>query len=1043
MRSILLTLTTTMVVLLSAIGGQAQAEDVDLFVGPPPTASSAKANILIIIDNSGSGNGNLDNPCDASKNNKLESEKCVISNYLSTNTRVNEVNVGLEIFNPSGSMKGGYIRYHVRDMAVGTNKADLIAKVTSVPSTNNAPFAKSMHEANQYFNNAAPYAGIDSADYDSAAYDSGSGKYNGPITEKCQRNYIIFIGNGGPDSSENTDAQAMLTALGGVKPTDPIHLVPNDYETDWADEYARYMYGNDASVLTGKQNIITYSIAINTTKHDLNPTGPETTKTARAGRKLIESMATQGKGEYFEVANATELDAAFDDIFRKIQAVNSVFAAVTLPVSVNVRGTYLNQVYMGVFRPDADANPRWVGNLKEYQLTLNSSGDLQLSDKNGNLVTNSSTGFVNPGVQSYWTETSSFWTFKGTDFGVGGVSDNPDGDLVEKGAAAQWLRTEYATSQAARRLYTCTGSCTAGSLLSGSPFATTNLAITAANTGTANDTEKDLLINWVRGQDNKENENNNVDATPAPIMTDARASIHGDVLHSRPAVVNYNRYTGDTNDVFVFYGSNDGIFHAIQGGQLTSGTRKGGIEKWGFIPSEFFNKLKRLRDNDVDIITGGKPYFVDGPIGVYQLDSNNDGKLVSGDGDKVKLFMGMRRGGDFLYSLDVSDPATPSFMWKKNGAVTGSGTASTGYGELAQTWSTPKPVNIRASANPVLIMGAGYDAVHEDTMPQGSVNKGRGVMVINATNGNVLWQVGFAPAGATVNVTQDGTDGMNYSVAADMMVIDRDFDGYIDRVYAVDTGANIWRLDIDDADPNNWKVTKIAALGGTGTDARKFLFAPDVVYGDSASGSQPYDAILVGSGDREHPFDTTIVNRFYMIKDTNMDKTVDPAWAPITEGDLFDTTDNKIQDGTPTEQQAARDALNSAKGWYITLATGEKVVGGSVTLNGTVFFGTNQPSSVSDASCNNLGTARLYALNFTDGASTLEQCTANGGDTLGICDRSTTLEGGGYPPSPTAVVTIIDGQPREGVVTGTHVQEPPGSELGLRRRIYWHMNIDN
>jgi hypothetical protein len=28
------------------------------------------------------------------------------------------------------------------------------------------------------------------------------------------------------------------------------------------------------------------------------------------------------------------------------------------------------------------------------------------------------------------------------------------------------------------------------------------------------------------------------------------------------------------------------------------------------------------------------------------------------------------------------------------------------------------------------------------------------------------------------------------------------------------------------------------------------------------------------------------------------------------------------------------------------------------------------------------------------------------------------------------------------VVTGTHVQEPPASELGLRRRIYWHQNID-
>jgi hypothetical protein len=35
--------------------------------------------------------------------------------------------------------------------------------------------------------------------------------------------------------------------------------------------------------------------------------------------------------------------------------VNSVFASSTLPVSVNVRGAFLNQVYMGVFRPDANS----------------------------------------------------------------------------------------------------------------------------------------------------------------------------------------------------------------------------------------------------------------------------------------------------------------------------------------------------------------------------------------------------------------------------------------------------------------------------------------------------------------------------------------------------------------------------------------------------------------------------------------------------------------------------------------------------------------
>ena len=37
---------------------------------------------------------------------------------------------------------------------------------------------------------------------------------------------------------------------------------------------------------------------------------------------------------------------------------------------VNARGTYLNQVYMGMFRPDGQAKPRWRGNLKQYQFGL-------------------------------------------------------------------------------------------------------------------------------------------------------------------------------------------------------------------------------------------------------------------------------------------------------------------------------------------------------------------------------------------------------------------------------------------------------------------------------------------------------------------------------------------------------------------------------------------------------------------------------------------------------------------------------------------------
>jgi Tfp pilus tip-associated adhesin PilY1 len=44
---------------------------------------------------------------------------------------------------------------------------------------------------------------------------------------------------------------------------------------------------------------------------------------------------------------------------------------------------------------------------------------------------------------------------------------------------------------------------------------------------------------------------------------------------------------------------------------------------------------------------------------------------------------------------------------------------------------------------------------------------------------------------------------MTYSIASDLAAIDRNADGFIDRVYAPDTGGNVWRVDVDDPDPAN------------------------------------------------------------------------------------------------------------------------------------------------------------------------------------------------------------------------------------------------
>jgi len=599
---------------------------------------------------------------------------------------------------------------------------------------------------------------------------------------------------------------------------------------------------------------------------------------------------------------------------------------------------------------------------------------------------------------------------------------------------------------------------------------------TAVQTG-GSSAERDLIIRWVRGQDNFQDENSNASTT------DIRASVHGDVLHSRPAVINYNRFIGSDDDVFVFYGGNDGVLHAVKGGYaVPTGDASGltpGREAWGFVPQEFFGQFKRMRNNSPSISSAfKKPYFMDGPMGIHTLDSNDNGKL--GDtGDQVNLYVANRRGGRFVYALDVNTPTDPKFLWKISDATTG-------FSELGQTWSQPTVITGLAGLSvPVLVFGAGYDPAADDLDPVvitavntttgaitttsvGTVNRtmGRGLYVVNALTGALIWSAGGTGSGATEEVS-----GMIYAIPSDVTVIENESGGPTNRAYVGDTGGNVWRIDFGSPDgttlpncstspppatpqpPDCTRVTKLASLADQSTAAgrRKFLFPPDVV--DQGT----FDAVLIGSGDREHPFDTTVTNRFYMLKDTGPDSgpvtgasepaiTEQAITGPPAFPGLSDLTSNCIQDAAACavagEDQAIVTAkLGTDRGWFITLFSGEKVVGNAVSISGTTFFNTNQPSSTAGGgTCgSNLGIARQYQLATADATATSDLNAVGG---LTGADRSLIHAGGGYLPSPVHVVVMLDGKPVEAVISGVQVSTPAGATLSARLRKFWYKEMD-
>lgn len=1520
-----------------------RAEDIDIYSGLG--SNTNVPNVLLVMDNAANFSSSasfttcpIADPVTGAVTNETLTltgtvggiEQCALYNVvngLPTNADGSaRINIGLMVYNANnirdinnancGGSSGGCLAQPLIPMDAA-HKTAFLNWVKTWVTTGGAgsgyikaagqATAAAMQEAWAYYRGAT---GISGRNYSGIKPTSG-----------CQKNFVIFIGNSfsssGTPGDAPSSAQTALEGAPGVTAAQKAlilntvntsyaslgltcgsgsHTFPSSaHETKgyYADEWARYMYQADlySDNPTGKQNIVSYSVGI---------LGSSCQAEYAA---TLTNIATYGGGKYFPTTDYGGLVVAILKILNEVQAVNSVFSSSSLPVSVNAQGTYLNQIYMGMFRPDSGALPRWAGNLKQYQFTIDSAtGSLNLGDSVGNLALDSSgTGFLSPNAISFWTCTntalnsypsthltaaqqallvannqtnvssscvepaSGFWGNSPSSANAAALGfDLPDGELVERGGAAQQMRhtslsVNYTASPAApRKLYTfCPSgaSCNADLTNAANAFATSNASLTAGmfgssssvnvstltrsgttatvatsgnhgfttgdsiaianaspsgyngtftitrvdnthftypiteyppttatgsytaslpsapksvtlarsgNTVTATSTghgysngqtvtisganqsayngnfviggvtantftftvtetpttaasggtasgekqstgscpspcmvsfaiasvtrsgttvtvntavnnnflssvgkvinlsgvvdgsgnsvaeysgnvtttswnnptnnrsftftvatspaspatgtitastpssvrvitsltrsgstatvvsaghgyatgdsvsiggtpgtneeayvgthtitvvdantftytittspaspasgvggaavtatrstgflsgDRDNLINWVRGEDNYGDE------TGPGGSVNVRPSIHGDVLHSRPTVVNYGSHsvsiesTSDSgtirtataseaadiaviagagpqpvvtfankqacpvtvtsattftypttncgesgaqtvsvgSKVVVFYGDNGGVFHAVNGNQTALfGSAGPGDEMWGFIPSEFFLKLNRLRTNSPQLNLPSTPpgilpapakkdYFIDGTTGSYQLLDGNGNTLAA------HLYLTMRRGGRLIYALDVTDPAAPKVLWKidPTGLTTPSGfTASVDFAELGQTWSQPKVARIKGycgglscAANPqtpVLIFGAGYDT-NEDVEPPSADVMGRGIFVVDAISGALIWKAthsagATAYTGSTIKASA-AVSGMNYSIPSDLTIMDRNADGFIDRLYAADTGGNIWRVDLEpggNSTPDNWRIYKLAALGcgsgacSAGNTPRKFFYPPEVI------NTTNYDAVIAGSGDREHPLYVDLAadktNRVYLLKDTYTGNNASGMTA-IDQGDLFDAN-SAPWDG-------------SLSGYKIALAAGEKVVNAPLVAAGYVYFGTNQPAAPSANSCtSNLGVARGYRLQPFTGSY-----------------NSVVFAGGGLPPSPVSgVVNIVTatgiklvpfliggGNPDcvgSDCTSALGGQKPVISVPTSRTRTYWYQEID-
>ena len=531
-------------------------------------------------------------------------------------------------------------------------------------------------------------------------------------------------------------------------------------------------------------------------------------------------------------------------------------------------------------------------------------------------------------------------------------------------------------------------------------ISTSNLTTTALGVSTT--AARDKIINFLKGFDvNDENLNGDT--------TDDRPWKLGDIFHSTPVLISPPlepstdstyvafRLANQSRTPILLAGANDGMLHAFR--------ESDGRELWAFIPPNVLSNLKNLVTP-----SGEHQFYVDSsPIAA-------DVKI--GGNWKTIVIFGERRGGNTYYALDITDTENPAYLWSFTDS------------KITETWSEPVIGKVRMNPSAgkannemyVAIVGGGYDTAVNDA-------HGKAVLVIDVATGAKLWEYYNDGSGADRQY-------MNYSIPASPVGIDMNDDGYIDRVYVGDVGGQLWKFDLSTparltggtsgtVNNSDWLGKRFFRAQTTDmhpTNGGEY-YPSQAIYGAPNGAIAPDRKFWVyfGTGDRNHPNNTSS-NRFYGIRDDQTGMTNGSAW---TESDLSDAT------------SAAPD-LASTHGWYIRMASSEKVLTAPDIFNRVVYF-TTFTSSTGSGACGSGGTGKLYGVQMLTSFSALDWNTGEArGTTATASDaRWTTL--GDSMPTGSSVSVTVDGDATNiaGGSDGKLFNRRAVRPDNMRRILYW------
>jgi len=892
------------------------------------------------------------------------------------------VQFGLQVYNRNNSHNnsdqsqkhGGRVVFGVQEMTVSAKDSLFGIIEDDIYANGWTPLCESYYEAYRYFAGLSVFYGNNDNNRvppRDTSIESG-GNYIAPYTGCTNEIFVILITDGVPtrDGAADTRVLSLQASSSSASTATPI-------DGNYLPVLAEYMQTNDINDdMDGTQIATLYTIGFSSGADD--------------AEEVLTAAASKGGGQYYKADDPTKLGSSLQKALSSILEVSSSFTAPSVATNSFDRTETQDSAYYGMFIPESGA--KWKGNLKKLKLVDN----VQV-DKNGDSAIDAQGNMLASAV-TYWNNTA-----------------QPDGNDVEAGGVVGMFN-DMTTP---RKVYSDIG---ASNILSDLTYTSMvnyyggNQDVLTAF-GLSDIAEAAKYLNWSLGFDVDDADGDNS-------TTDYRPDLFGDPLHSKPVAINYGG-SAATPDIRIVVGTNSGVLHMFKDEGNTV------EESWAFMPKQFFSDIKSLRDN---LPAAEKVYGVDGSITSFTLDLNGDG-TISGTGEKAWIFFGLRRGGSSYYGIDVTNPDAPKYLWEIK--------ADNGdFKELAQTWSQPQvaysKINFGSdgSPKPVLIFGAGYSVSKDASGPGTNDDVGRGIYMVDAETGSLLWSV--TPEAQNTKNTQ--YTGFTDSIPSRITLLDSDSDGFVDRLYTGDTGGNVFRVDMPGNEPFSvetpWTIFKFAELGGTTNENdRRFFNEPTIArtfFTDTVESTvdgttsvtqkeTPYDAILIGSGDRSTPTATDTADKFFMLQDENIitQSFVVGAQAPALEPPLpilfndtylHDFTDNPYESITGTAKQALDLIVSQKSGWYFNYEMGERSTASALIIEGTAFFTSFAPGNIAETSSCSLSTGNgfIYAIDLFDGTTAYDS-------------RKTAITST-LPDTPTIVIPptgIVTTQPDENAPPGT------------------------